>query len=247
MPPPPAEVQANPPQAFEVPPPAFVEPLPPTPAEPAPPDLSAPPTPLTARVRVSPSAPFAPESEPKPVAGGEVFEVELPQPVQVQTGRVMLPTALGTPEQEMAEAGLPPDEPPPLVVPKEEVPSFEALAEEMAAPATRAAEAALGDPFAEPEPGTGGASGDVFQLEPPAPAAPVPDLVFPAEAPPPLELSPEARGALVQRVVPRALAQVGEVRELELEVPVPAVWTGGKKLTLQLRLTLIPEEDTHAE
>jgi hypothetical protein len=40
---------------------------------------------------------------------------------------------------------------------------------------------------------------------------------------------------------------VGEVRELELEVPVPAVWTGGKRLTLQLRLTLIPEEDTHAE
>ena len=51
----------------------------------------------------------------------------------------------------------------------------------------------------------------------------------------------------MQRIVPRALAQVGEVRELDLEVPVPAVWTGGKRLTLQFRLTLIPEEDAHAE
>jgi hypothetical protein len=108
-------------------------------------------------------------------------------------------------------------------------------------------EAALRDPFGEVAPAGGGASGDVFQLEPPAPATAVPELVFAAEAPPPLELSPEARGALVQRVVPRALAQVGEVRELELEVPVPAVWTGGKRLTLQLRLTLIPEEETNAE
>jgi hypothetical protein len=248
MPLPPAEVQATPPQAFEVPPPAFVEPLPPTPAEPAPPDLSAFPTPLTAPLRVSPSGPSAPASEPKPAAGGEVFEVELPEPVPVQTGRVMLPTALGTPEQEMAEAGPPLEELPLLVLPKEEVPSFEALAEEMAAPGAHAAEAAaLGDPFGDMTTAGGGASGDVFQLEPPSPPAPVPELVFPAEAPPPLELSPEAKGALVQRVVPRALAQVGEVRELELEVPVPAVWTGGKKLTLQLRLTLIPEEDTHAE
>ena len=52
-----------------------------------------------------------------------------------------------------------------------------------------------------------------------------------------------AAHALAQRVVPRLLAQVGEVRELELEVPVPAVWTGGKRLTLQFRLTLVPEED----
>ncbi|MEP0775295.1 MAG: hypothetical protein HRF46_13120, partial [Acidobacteriota bacterium] len=51
--------------------------------------------------------------------------------------------------------------------------------------------------------------------------------------------------AVVQRVVPRALAQFGEVRELELEVPVPAAWVGGRRMTLQLRLTLVPEEDVH--
>ena len=51
----------------------------------------------------------------------------------------------------------------------------------------------------------------------------------------------------MQRILPRALAQVGEVRELELEVPVPAVWTGGRRLTLQFRLTLVPEEETHVD
>jgi len=51
--------------------------------------------------------------------------------------------------------------------------------------------------------------------------------------------------AAVQRVVPRALAQFGEVRELELEVPVPSAWVGGRRMTLQLRLTLVPEEDSH--
>jgi signal recognition particle receptor subunit beta len=47
----------------------------------------------------------------------------------------------------------------------------------------------------------------------------------------------------IQRVTPRALAQLGEVRELEVEVPVPAAWTGGRRMTLQLRLTLVPQED----
>ena len=56
---------------------------------------------------------------------------------------------------------------------------------------------------------------------------------------------PQAGVAAIQRVVPRALAQYGEVRELELEVPVPAVWVGGKRMTLQLRLTLVPQEDEH--
>jgi hypothetical protein len=60
--------------------------------------------------------------------------------------------------------------------------------------------------------------------------------------PPPSEVS-EAAALAVQRVIPRAIAQYGEVRELELEVPVPAVWIGGKRMTLQLRLTLVPQEE----
>lgn len=244
---PPLAAFMPPPSAPEMPP-AFVEPLPPTPAEPAPLDWGVPPTPLTSPVRVAPPGPPAPAPEPRPATGGEVFEMELPEPVPVQTGRVMLPTAIGTPEEEIGAGEAAAEELPLLVLPNEELPAFDAFAEETPAAGAPAVEAAaLGDPFGEAAPGVEGASGDVFQLEPPAPPAAVPELVFAAEAPPPLELSPEAKGALVQRVVPRALAQVGEVRELELEVPVPAVWTGGKRLTLQLRLTLIPEEDTHAE
>ena len=49
----------------------------------------------------------------------------------------------------------------------------------------------------------------------------------------------------VRRAAGRALAQVGEVRELELEVPVPSGWTGGRRMTLQLRLTLVPQEEGH--
>jgi len=241
-----------PPPASAPPPPAFVMPPPPA-HEPAPPlDLSEPPVAATPPARVFPFGPPAPapepeQPEPTPVEGSEVFEVELPEPVSVQTGRVMLPTAILTPEEEVAAVVPPAEEPPALSAPFEELPAFGTLAEELPAPVAPAGElAVLGDPFEAPAP-SGGASGDVFQLEPPAPPAKVPELEFAAKAPPPLELSPEARGALVQRVVPRALAQVGEVRELELEVPVPAAWTGGKRLTLQLRLTLVPEEDTYAE
>jgi len=76
-----------------------------------------------------------------------------------------------------------------------------------------------------------------------------PELAFEAPhevAVPTVEVElPEEGVAAIQRVVPRALAQYGEVRELELEVPVPAVWVGGKRMTLQLRLTLVPQEDEH--
>jgi hypothetical protein len=65
------------------------------------------------------------------------------------------------------------------------------------------------------------------------------------EVPPVSVELPEESVAAIQRVVPRALAQYGEVRELEIEVPVPAVWVGGKRMTLQLRLTLVPQEDDH--
>ena len=100
---------------------------------------------------------------------------------------------------------------------------------------------------AEPEPGpeiateplAEGPFGDVAE----------PEMTFEqpheVEVPPVSIELPQESMAAIQRVVPRALAQYGEVRELELEVPVPAVWVGGKRMTLQLRLTLVPQEDEH--
>jgi hypothetical protein len=121
----------------------------------------------------------------------------------------------------------------------------------------------LPDPFGAAFEAQEGAGADVFEISPPtvtlaAPETPpetaatglIESEAATAPAPEPAitaSLSDDAGQAIVQRIVPRALAQVGEVRELELEVPVPAVWTGGKRLTLQFRLTLIPEEDAHAE
>ena len=119
----------------------------------------------------------------------------------------------------------------------------------------------LVDPFEAPPLGGDGAGADVFEA-PPVPVAaaheahgemlgaePLGEAFSVPERGPgtTADFPAEARHALVQRIIPRALAQVGEVRELELEVPVPAVWTGGKRLTLQFRLTLVPEEDAHAE
>jgi hypothetical protein len=124
----------------------------------------------------------------------------------------------------------------------------------------------LEDPFGEPMPAAAGASGDVFAFEDEQPAPvdeaqpaaaeetitieAVAETVEPAVEPV-VQLSLHEADALatraaIQRAIPRALAQVGEVRELELEVPVPAQWTGGKRLTLQLRLTLVPQEDENA-
>ena len=75
---------------------------------------------------------------------------------------------------------------------------------------------------------------DVFALSPVPPAQPV------------SEEAAHAAALAVQRVVPRAIAQYGEVRELELEVPVPSAWVGGSRMTLQLRLTLVPQEEKNS-
>jgi len=40
-----------------------------------------------------------------------------------------------------------------------------------------------------------------------------------------------------------AIAEIGDVRALDIEVPVPGQWVGNRKVTLQLRLTLTPTED----
>lgn len=68
---------------------------------------------------------------------------------------------------------------------------------------------------------------DVFASVP----APSPELVPPK--------------VTLEKVLPKVVARHGEVRELEVEVPVPAVWVGGRRVALQLRLILVPEEENH--
>lgn len=68
---------------------------------------------------------------------------------------------------------------------------------------------------------------DVFAIVP----APSPELVPPK--------------VTLEKVLPKVVARHGEVRELEVEIPVPAVWVGGRRVALQLRLILVPEEENH--
>jgi hypothetical protein len=91
------------------------------------------------------------------------------------------------------------------------------------------------DPFlvAPPPPDLAGGD-DVFAIVPgtaPGPPVPPESVVVPVEI------------TAVKHAASRALARHGEVRELEVEVPVPAVWTGGRRMTFQLRLTLVPQEE----
>ncbi len=187
---------------------------------------SAPPS--AARVfSFAPSPANAPASSPEPVE--EVFAPAPPAP----------PARVAAPDEVTHKVAIKPV--PPLV------------AQPMQPPA---------DPFELPSDAFPFAGDDVFELAKPGPVAPALEAaveavpveaavasaaaeVF-AEQAPAGDLPPSAFETAIQRVVPRALAQIGDVRELELEVPVPAAWTGGRRLTLQLRLTLVPEEDAHA-
>jgi hypothetical protein len=40
-----------------------------------------------------------------------------------------------------------------------------------------------------------------------------------------------------------AIVESGQVRELDIEVPVPGAWVGHRRVTLQLRLTLTPDSE----
>jgi len=61
---------------------------------------------------------------------------------------------------------------------------------------------------------------------------------------PPKEVEPIERVVLGE-LQPRVLAALGNVRELELEIPVPSKWISGRRMTVQLRVTLVPQEDDH--
>jgi hypothetical protein len=93
--------------------------------------------------------------------------------------------------------------------------------------------------------------GDPFAMEEePRPAGePVPAAVEVASVVPTVELAPrpseiQVRAGenqlRVQLEGSGAIAEYGEVREMDIVVPVPGPWIGNRRVTLQLRLTLTP-------
>jgi signal recognition particle receptor subunit beta len=178
---------------------------------------------------------------PEPPSMGDVFDAPSGPPPTAAAAEEVTHKVVITPVPPLVAEG---PEPEPVEEPAEEL-------------------FALADPFEMTEGESAPAGDDVFELAPPIPEAPELEAALGGEASPTgeafeveaevaeghapeVDIPPAELESAIQRVVPRALAQIGDVRELELEVPVPTAWTGGKRLTLQLRLTLVPEEDAHA-
>lgn len=227
-------------QAQEVAPRPAPAPTPPPPPPPAPaPVAPLAPEPSPAAPVVAPSRGTAPAPEPPPALAPEPEPSPSPSPSREEAFAFPAEAPSHPP---LVEPPLPLDDP------------FAALVETgpedvgddvFALPHAAAAappEVEVGLPaapaeavLAEPEVGdeAGEEPGGTVQARAEAAAAEVaPEVAAPA-----------VEAAAIQRAVPRALAQMGEVRELEVEVPVPAVWTGGRRMTLQLRLTLVPQQD----
>lgn len=216
----------------EAPPPA--EPVFPAPASPEP-------------LPVSEVASFgdwpAPEEEPAvvpepppPVAtvasAGDVEQAEVGSPaVELASGdESAVPFAVTPPEAPAApfacaapEPQEPAAAPPPAETPVVAVAASAAVAE--------AEPFVLDDqPFPDlPAPEPAGAA-DVFAIAP-----------LPPQEPEPVER------VVLGELQPRIMAALGNVRELELEIPVPARWIGGKRMTVQLRLTLVPQQESDDE
>lgn len=198
-----------------------------------------------------------PPQRPSEPLGGPDFDLALPTPTGPPPRASELEVFETPGVARGADAGVasPLGQPPPLELGLDELealvePALQPVGPPAPAFGRAAAPAAGGVPFEEAEPAL-----EVFSVaasldEPFALGASPSDLggadVF-ALAPAPAPPSREMETAIVEKVVPKVLAQYGEVRELELEIPVPAQWVGGKRMTVQLRLTLVPREDDHGE
>jgi signal recognition particle receptor subunit beta len=205
--------------------------------------------------------PVAPAVEPSPY-----LHTPPPPPAMTVTGSTIAPppvtstpfTAAPVSAAPVAAARPAPAfaPPAPVTAPTPPARSVAPAVQPTAAPAAAAVPAVRSAaPFVAPPAASVPLPEDPFDVTMPLPSRSIPvprriDDVFALAPAPPVQPEPvvreqaaQAAALAVQRVVPRAIAQYGEVRELELEVPVPSAWVGGTRMTLQLRLTLVPQEE----
>lgn len=245
------DVESPPPPAVLRPPaPAVAPPSPPVPVAPPavtviPPPLAvvSPPAPVIAPPPPASMSPFPEQAQDSSDAFAFGLETPLPAPEPLLLDDPFAaPPAAGSERasDDVFAIGVGPAEPPgPLWTPPEApIEPEEASLEEAIPEEAELAEMPPADAFSAGEQPVS----ETF----PGCAEPASDALF--EQAPEIAIEPDAalppvEAAAIQRAVPRALAQMGEVRELEVEVPVPAVWTGGRRMTLQLRLTLVPQQD----
>ena len=73
---------------------------------------------------------------------------------------------------------------------------------------------------------------------------PAPDVVAPASIEPAvrreIDVQAEDNQLHLRLQGTGAIVESGQVRALDIEVPVPGSWVGNRRVTLQLRLTLTP-------
>jgi hypothetical protein len=118
-----------------------------------------------------------------------------------------------------------------------------------AAPAGAAGEASLDEVASawvpEPEPGIPPDSSDLFSLgdgEPFGEGGPGPAAIRPA-ARREVDVRAEDNQLHLRLHGTGAIVESGQVRALDIEVPVPGSWVGNRRVTLQLRLTLTPDSE----
>lgn len=209
-------------------------------------------------------APASFDSDSGPVFGGrsehdEWVAAEAPAPEE-PVAESEMPTVEVTadepeaeePEPEMPTIEVTVDEPeaeePEAEEPKPEMPTIEVTAvkadaepEAEEAPAA-AAHRWLDDPVSRAEPIMVG-SGDPFADD----AGQAPEVVTGTASVVPaagaIDVTGQDNQLHLQLKGSGAIAEMGQVRALDIEVPVPGQWVGNRKVTLQLRLTLTPAED----
>jgi hypothetical protein len=177
------------------------------------------------------------------------------------------------PDEVAPESSLPDDAKPEIVEPDEvvaDIPLVEEIAPETSPEVAVAAESMVDEPSdvweadqeeseqaPEPEPGAPAPAtrkpftlgeGDPFAIAEPEPErspVPVGYQVTPVQAPDGI-VRAEDNQLHLRLQGTGAIAESGQVRALDIEVPVPGSWVGNRRVTLQLRLTLTPaaeEED----
>jgi signal recognition particle receptor subunit beta len=262
-----AETEAFPPAEEAVPsteaePTAVPEPLA---GEEFPPVAAAPPPPVEGKYEdlINAPSPFAPNPE-APGGAPEALEA-LSAPVEV--------VAEATPvEPTLEEISAEPEEPPVVAVDEAfEAPSVDVADEVVEVPSVDAVDEVVDIPIVIPaaedvEVSDGAIDEDLFEATPIEPVvvgnddpwteeelSGVYDLAevekaeqaaaIEAATPRPIDVRAEDNQLQLRLQGTGAIIESGQVRALDIEVPVPGSWVGNRRVTLQLRLTLTPDTE----
>ena len=224
------------------------------PAEPGPvPESPEPPASETPEPTPEPPAPPAPPASVDDLVASVVDGASLPGPPRVEPVEPVEPPQ-DRDDRDAGGPGRPAEEEPPLGgagQPAREVPAPEPVEEPREEPAAAPVQPEDSGAVRSPEEPPSGRRAEPVVLDPEDPFG----LPEEPEAPLAAEASavvavPVATGDGVGDAPPsqlqiqlegtQALARSGDVRELDILVPVPGAWIGNRRVTLQLRLTLVP-------